>query len=414
MVRRVLMIAYHYPPLQGGSGILRTQGFVRHLPKHGWQPLLLCPTPDAYGQTGELDQDTSNTVHRSLALDAGRHLAIRGHYPRWLALPDRWSSWWFSAVPAGLRMIKKYKPDAIWSTYPIATTHLIALTLQKLSGLPWIADQRDPMLDDSDSDAPYPADRRLYRVHHWIEQRIAARSAAIVCTTPGAVSMHRRRLAHERCVLIENGHDEEDYSGASTLGSRPGQRFLLLHSGVIYPSERDPQPLFEALANLRQQGVLAPHNFQLLLRATGHDAWLATLLVKYGVSDLVTLAPLQMHAAALAEMQAAHGLLLLQAANCNSQIPAKLYEYLRCRRPVLALTDLAGDSAAKLRQCGIGTIGQLASASDCARALMHFMTLVRQGQAPLASLESIALQSRSARAGALAELLLTVSHRSSP
>ena len=412
MVRRILMIAYHYPPLQGGSGILRTQGFVRHLPSHGWQPLLLCPSPEAYAQKGDIDADPA-TVHRSLALDAGRHLAIRGRYPRWLALPDRWSSWWLSAVPAGLRMIKQYKPDAIWSTYPIATAHLIALTLQKLSGLPWIADQRDPMLDDSDSEAPYPADPRLYRMHGWIEQRIAARSAAIVCTTPGALDMHRRRLAHERCVLIENGHDEEDYGDAAT-GNGPGDRFVLLHSGVIYPSERDPQPLFAALANLRQQGVLASHNFQLLLRATGHDAWLASLLVNYGVSDLVTLAPLQTHAAALQEMQAADGLLLLQAANCNHQIPAKLYEYLRCRRPVLALTDTAGDSAARLRLCGIATIGKLDSASDCARALMHFMTLVRQGQAPLASHESIALQSRSARASALATLLNEVCHRSSP
>ncbi|MFZ4875772.1 glycosyltransferase [Janthinobacterium sp. Mn2066] len=412
MVRRVLMIAYHYPPLQGGSGILRTQGFVRHLPRHGWQPLLLCPSPAAYGQKGELDHDNYTIVHRSLALDAGRHLAFRGRYPRWLALPDRWSSWWLSAVPAGLRMIKQYRPDAIWSTYPIATAHLIALTLQKLSGLPWIADQRDPMLDDSDSAAPYPADPRLYRLHGWIEQRIAARSSAVVCTTPGAVSMHRRRLPQRHCVLIENGHDEEDYQPATTHEDSTGERFVLLHSGVIYPSERDPRPLFAALAMLHQQGMLAPRNFQLLLRATGHDAWLATLLVQYGITGLVTLAPLQTHAAALQEMQAADGLLLLQAANCNQQIPAKLYEYLRCRRPVLALTDAAGDSAARLRACGIGTIGQLDSASDCARALMHFIALARQGQAPLASPESIALQSRSARAGALATLLHEVCQRS--
>lgn len=414
VVRRVLMIAYHYPPLQGGSGSLRTLGFARHLPACGWQPLLLCPSPGAYAQKGEADKDASTTMHRSLALDAGRHLAFKGRYPRCLALPDRWSSWWLSAVPAGLRMIRRYKPDAIWSTYPIATAHLIAITLQKLSGLPWIADQRDPMLDDSDSSAPYPADPRLYRMHGWIERRIAARSSAVVCTTPGAVDMHRRRLQHRHCVLIENGYDEQDFSAATPSGGSRDGRFRLLHSGVIYPCERDPRPLFEALAALRQQGALTPHNFQLLLRATGHDAWLSALLRQYGISDLVALAPLQTHAAALAEMQLADGLLLLQAANCNHQIPAKLYEYLRCGRPVLALSDAAGDSAARLRQCGIGTMGQLASASDCARALMDFLDLARQGQAPLASPQSIAQQSRLARTGALATLLHEVCHRSTP
>ena len=410
------MIAYHFPPFAGGSGILRTLGFARHLPDCGWQPLVLSPSPAAYAQKGvsQLAQIGERaTVRRTLALDAARHLAIAGRYPRCLALPDRWSSWWLSAVPAGLRMIREYRPDAIWSTYPIATAHLIALTLQKLSGLPWIADQRDPMLDDSDPLAPYPSEARLHRMHAWIEQRIAARSAAIVCTTPGAIDAHRHRLAQlgrERFHLIENGYDEDGHDGnPARTGHR--SRFLLLHSGVIYPSERDPQALFEALAKLRHDGLLHARNFQLVLRATGHDAWLASLLVKYGILDLVRLEPLQPHGAALQEMQAADGLLLLQAANCNAQIPAKLYEYLRCRRPILALTDLAGDSAAKLRHCGIDTIGQLASSADCARALLRFLELARQGRAPLASPAAIALQSRQARSNALADLLDQVSHR---
>ena len=414
--KRVLMVAYHFPPLAGGSGILRTLGFARHLPDCGWQPLVLSPTPLAYAQRGDAQLahlGAQATVRRTLALDAARHFSIGGRYPRCLALPDRWSSWWLSAVPAGLRMIREYRPDAIWSTYPIATAHLIALTLQKLSGLPWIADQRDPMLDDSDPLAPYPSDARLHRMHAWIEQRIAARSAAIVCTTPGAIDAHRRRLAQvgrERFHLIENGYDEDGHdSNPALTGHR--SRFLLLHSGVIYPSERDPQALFEALAKLRHDGVLHARNFQLVLRATGHDAWLASLLVKYGILDLVRLEPLQPHGAALQEMLAADGLLLLQAANCNAQIPAKLYEYLRCRRPILALTDLAGDSAAKLRHCGIDTIGQLASSADCARALLRFLELARQGRAPLASPAAIALQSRQARSNALADLLDQVSHR---
>lgn len=413
--RRVLMIAYHFPPLQGGSGVLRTLGFARYLPEAGWQPLILSASAGAYAQTGS-ESDVRLTVRRSVALDAARHLALRGRYPGCLALPDRWSSWWLSAVPAGLAMIRRYRPDAIWSTYPIATAHLIGLTLHKLSGLPWIADQRDPMLDDSDPQAPYPPHPRVHRLHGWIEQRIAARSAAIVCTTPGSLDAHRRRLAQvdaARLCLIENGYDEAGFEdGATTTGHR--SRFLLLHSGVIYPSERDPQALFEALARLRRDGLLAPRNFQLLLRATGHDAWLAALLARYGIADLVTLAPLLPHGEALREMQSADGLLLLQAANCNSQIPAKLYEYLRCRRPVLALTDLAGDSAAKLRLCGIDTIGQLASSGDCARALLRFLELARQGRAPLASNSAIALQSRQARSHALAELLDQVTYRSHP
>ena len=55
------------------------------------------------------------------------------------ALPDRWTSWFWGAVPAGLSLIRRYKPRVLWSTFPIATSHLIALTLHRLTGIAWVA-----------------------------------------------------------------------------------------------------------------------------------------------------------------------------------------------------------------------------------------------------------------------------------
>jgi len=149
MVKRVLMIAYHFPPLHGSSGMQRTLRFARYLPDHGWEPIILAPSPRAYeqidsGQLADIPQQVR--IHRAFALDTARHLKVMGRYPRVLALPDRWVSWWLGAVPAGWYLIKKYKPDVIWSTYPIATAHLIGLTLQRLTGIPWMADFRDPMV----------------------------------------------------------------------------------------------------------------------------------------------------------------------------------------------------------------------------------------------------------------------------
>ena len=104
-------------------------------------------------------------------------------------------------------------------------------------------------------------------------------------------------------------------------------------------------------------------------------------------------------------MLEADGLLLLQAANCNAQIPAKLYEYLRAARPILALTDPVGDSAVKLRGVGIDTIGVLDSESAIIASLRHFLSLARRGQAPQASTAAISLNSRAARTIELAQLL---------
>ncbi|HEX7983732.1 MAG TPA: glycosyltransferase [Duganella sp.] len=408
--KKVLMIAFHYPPMRGSSGIQRTLKFSQYLPEWGWQPLLLSAHPRAYSnpgddQMGEIPADVP--VCRAFALDTARHLSLRGRYSSLMALPDRWVSWLLGAVPAGLRLIRRHRPQVLWSTYPIATAHLIAYVLQRLSGLPWVADLRDPM-----TDVGYPENPLTRKVYLWIERRTVEHCTVAVCTTPGAIQTYRRRFPHlpaERFRLVENGYDEENFldaqQHASAVPPAAGRPLVLLHSGVIYPSERDPVPLFAALAALRRQGLIGPENFKLVLRATGHDAFLAGLLATHGIEDLVEIAPHQPYRAALAEMLTVDALLVLQASNCNHQIPAKLYEYLRAGRPILALTDAGGDTAATLRASGIDTIAALDSQEDIMQALPRFLSLVRAGTAPLPPATVVASHSRHARSAVLAQLL---------
>jgi glycosyltransferase involved in cell wall biosynthesis len=409
MVRRVLMIAFHFPPLRGSSGIQRTLKFARYLPDNGWLPMVLSASPRAYANTGD-DQlaeiPPEIEVARPFCLDTSRHLAIRGSYLSWMALPDRMVSWWLGAVPRGLAMVWRRRPQVIWSTYPIATAHLIGLTLHKLTGLPWVVDMRDPMVD-----ATYPSRPSTRSAYKWIERKAILHCSRVVCTTPGTIEIYRKRyptLPPEHFCLIENGFDEENFIDAEALKRQPvsaDHPLTLVHSGVIYPSERDPNSMFAAIAELQREGELTPANFRLVLRATGHDDYLRTLLQRYGIEALVTLAPHVAYREALSEMLNADGLLILQASNCNHQIPAKLYEYLRAQRPVLALTDPVGDTAKTLRAAGIDTIAALDSRSDIHAALRRFLALVRVGQAPLASDAVVASNQRRARAKELAQLL---------
>jgi hypothetical protein len=180
---------------------------------------------------------------------------------------------------------------------------------------------------------------------------------------------------------------------------------MLVHSGVIYPSERDPVPLFEALAVLQADGTIEAGKFELVLRAAGHDAYLAGLIAHYGIGGIVRLAPHVAYRDALREMVSAGGLLILQASNCNHQVPAKLYEYLRARRPILALTDPIGDTAATLRGAGIDTIAPLDEKDAIIYALSRFLRLAHTNQAPVATAETVGANSRLARTRALAALL---------
>lgn len=350
-VRKALMVAFHFPPQAGSSGILRTLNFAKYLPRNGWQPIVLSAHPRAYVACRDdlLKTIPAETlVVRAQALDAAKHLSIKGKYPGWFALPDRWASWWPGGVDAGMRIIREQKPDVIWSTYPIATAHLIASTLAKRSGLPWIADFRDPMINGN-----YPYDPAQRKTWQWIEARVLQYAAKCVFTTERAAQVYRERYPcnADKCVVIENGFDEEAFTGntPNRMGV-PENSLLMLHSGIIYPKDRDPSAFLKAIASLIEQGTLTKNNLCIRFRAPHHSDELKTLAARYGLVDVVDVAPPIPYRQAIAEMMGADLLLVFQGTNFNAQIPAKIYEYLRSGRPVLGLLDKSGDTATQLAQ----------------------------------------------------------------
>ena len=408
-MKRVLMIAFHFPPLAFGSGIQRTLSFVRHLPALGWQPAVLTVAARAHS---EIDWNSTQAVPpsvqvtRAFTLDAKRDLSIRGHYFEGAARPDRWASWHIDGVRQGLRIVKQWRPDVIWSTYPIPTAHRIAATLHAKSGIPWIADFRDPMLQSD-----YPKEPALRRSFGHIERSTIQAARFSVFTTPGAVRSYRASYpdAAGRIVLLENGYEEDWFLSLpprgmpdSSLSEAP---LLLLHSGVVYPEERDPEQLFIALSRLQRAGTLTPQQLRIRFRASHHDDLLRRLAQQHGVADWLDIAPAISHREALAEMMQVDALLIMQAANCNNQIPAKLYEYLRAGRPIGALADPAGDTAAALLQAGVTEIAPLDSAAAIEAWLPAFVSKARMSTARIPDPAAVTAASRGERTKLLAGLL---------
>ena len=409
------MIAYHFPPLAGSSGIQRTLRFVQHLPALGWQPLVVSANPRAYEKTSDdllADVPAGTVVRRAFALDTARHLQIAGRYMGWMARPDRWVSWKFAAIREGLKLIDEFKPDVIWSTYPIATAHLIASALHKKSGIPWIADFRDPMAQEG-----YPADPLVRQSYLDIEADAAAHAKYCVFTTPGAARTYQERYpsAANRMKVLENGYDEESFAsaamapqpavgnaGALAAGLRP---LLMLHSGIVYPSERDPTQLFMALGRCKIEGSLTPADLRIRFRASVHDALLQSLARIHGAQDFIELCPAIPYREALAEMLGVDALLVMQASNCNAQIPAKIYEYLRAGKPILGLTDPAGDTADVLRKAGLNDMARLDSAEEIGALLPTLVRAWRIGIAVLPQAQAVQQASRRGRSQALASLL---------
>ena len=414
--RRILIVAFHFPPVQGSTGVYRALSFAKHLPSHGWDVTVLTSTLNAYPETRAenlsiIPRDTR--VVRAWTLDTQRHLAIAGRYPQILATPDRWQSWIASGVVAGLGVIRSWHPHAILSTYPIPSAHSIGLALHRMSGVPWIADFRDPMLQDT-----YPHQPILRRAYASIERATFKHANRITVTTPGTAELYVGRYAQrpaQSIHVIANGFDEDmfansvaaDAAGREAVAPVQGERrpLQLLHSGLLYPHERNPELFFQAVAELLQEGALGEGEVLFTLRASGNEAAYQKRLAELKLDQVMRLMPAVPYRDALVEMLGSDACLIFQARSCNQQIPAKVYEYLYARKPILGLTDPDGDTGRLLANTGATHIAALEDKAGMKRAIRDFVGALRDGTAPCAPRDVVMQYSRRASSERLAALL---------
>lgn len=376
MAKSVLYIGFHYPPIQMSSGVHRSLVFSRYLAQQQLQVTVLTVDPKAYSSVNLQQQPPAGVnILRCFALDTARHLTVKGRYVGWMAQPDRWISWLPSAVLHGYRLLRKNKDSVIISTYPIATAHIIGYLVHRLTGCRWIADLRDPMLQDG-----YPADPLRKRIFAWIEQKIIQHASAAVLTSPGAIELYKKRypgVADDFWHHIPNGYDEQIFTDLPAWPGRNDDKFKLLHSGTIYPQERDPTALFDAIAMLKQQQPNLAAKLVVVLRATGHDELYARQIAQRNIADIVELAPAIDYRSAAAEMLQANALLLLQADDCNYQTPAKAYEYIRARKPVLVLSPEESDTWQLMTVTGGSIRADLDQSEQIYHQLISLLTLTK-------------------------------------
>jgi glycosyltransferase involved in cell wall biosynthesis len=189
----------------------------------------------------------------------------------------------------------------------------------------------------------------------------------------------------------------------------------MLHSGLIYPHDRDPSTFFEAVNALLQMGRLDRSRLCIRFRAPHHGEEVLAIAAQHGLSDVVDVAPPVPYREAIAEMLAADLLLVFQGSNFNAQIPAKIYEYLRAQRPMLAVLDPSGDTATQLRQFDGVLLGDIASAEALKDSLNEWLDVRKTPAAVQAladNLIKVRRYSRRSHAVRLAELLTRVATKS--
>jgi glycosyltransferase involved in cell wall biosynthesis len=257
-----------------------------------------------------------------------------------LAIPDRLVGWIPFAVARGLRVIREAGIDVLYSTCPAPSAHLIAWMLSRITGVPWLADYRDPWIEEGIF--PTPGTWR-YKFESFLEAKVIRDCTYLVVTTPNLGREFVERYPHleeERVRVIFNGYDEADFNGLNA-SSWP-ERFEIIHAGLVTPEYRNPLPLLEVLAELMREGRL--QSSEVRVSFIGDGAWLGSQefrskVESLGLEQVVKVESRVSHQEALERMANAAVLLLLQASDdTRALIPAKAFEYLRIGRPILALT----------------------------------------------------------------------------
>jgi glycosyltransferase involved in cell wall biosynthesis len=357
--KHALFVAFHFPPEASSSGVLRTLKFANYLLEFGWRVSVLSVEVDAYEITdGSLLEQVNPQiqVYRTRYLNSKTQLSIKGFYPSLLALPDRWMGWRFWAVAQGLRVHENDSVDLIFSTSPHATAHIIASALQKKLSVPWVMDFRDPWHEEPpELGTPW----LVHRYAQQMERRYVHQARAVITTTAelSETFKHKYPAVQANIHSIYNGYDEVDFEHAVLSQSQATETLQIIHAGSINDNFRDPTPLFQALGKLLALGVVEPKEVQLDFYGAGRyaqDCELQGVIERNGLSQMVHFHARLPYRQVLVKMMQAQALLLLQASeDTRTLIPAKLFEYLRTQRPVLALVQ-EGASAQLVRELAGG------------------------------------------------------------
>jgi glycosyltransferase involved in cell wall biosynthesis len=354
-MRRLLIVAYYFPPL-GGIGSVRVNSFANQLSQFGWETMVLAPRNGAYYRDPALDFPEERVI-RSGSLEISRvtkrvlhaggddirpaaPTGIRGRLRRvarkYLYYPDAQVGWYLPALKTGRSALRSHKFDAIFSSaYPV-TAHLIARRLHRASGLPWVAEYRDPFSELIAGDAV--GQRRALR----LERAIADDAAALVMTSPSWASGHAARW-EKPVTVITNGCD-----GPISAEPAPGQ-FILSHLGSMFPDRQDLRAAWHAVRNLLEEQQVDKVRF-----IGDIQPEVRSELDQWGLDGIVEETGFLSRPDANRALAASSALLLAGPKDARpllqGWIPAKLFEYLATDLPIIYIGNSESDAAALLRR----------------------------------------------------------------
>jgi glycosyltransferase involved in cell wall biosynthesis len=395
MSKRVLIVTYYWPP-SAGSGVQRWLKFAKYLPEYDWEPVIFTPeNPDFELKDESLAKEVDPAIEvlkfpiwepydlfRKLKKEKIKDTAqvLEKKKKSWtdrlgiwvranLLIPDPRIFWVKPSVDFLSDLIKKGQFDALITTGPPHSLHLIGRNLKRKTGIKWLADFRDPWTEWEFLDT-LPMHSLSKRKHRKLETSVLQEADRIITISP-TFQNELGMLGNRKITLLTNGFDPKDLPEGWNLDSPLTDHLEIVYTGVI-DAIRNPIPFLLVLKE-----AYGPSGKKVSLSFVGkvsegvhqfiqEDDWLR---------DHVVLAGYVSHEKVFDYYRKANLLLLIltDTKNAKGNIPGKLFEYMATGRPILALGDPKGDSAKILTESGAGKVYSHSDSAGMKDFLLDFI-----------------------------------------
>ena len=371
--KKVLIITYYWPPA-GGSGVQRWLKFSKYLRDFEIEPVIYTIDNPSYPI---LDKSLESEIPKDLEIlkqaifEPNSMLSFFGRNnkkesagflnpnPTFFGsiiqyiranyfIPDARKFWIQPSVNFLSNYLENNHIDAIITTGPPHSMHLIGLELKKKLGIKWISDFRDPWTE-IDYFQQLPLTKKATKKHQDLEQEVLINSDMVVVV---GETMKDKFLKHtNRIEVLTNGFDTIETSLTQELD----EKFSITHVGLMN-SDRNPTILWKVLNEISNTNLNFKNDLRIKLIGKLDDAVIQDLKV-FDHNTIETI-PYLDHKD-VGKYQASSQILLLsinEVPSAKGIITGKIFEYLQAKRPILAIGPEDGDAAMILKNTNAGTI----------------------------------------------------------
>lgn len=391
--KNLLMIAYYYPPLSG-SGVFRSLKYSKYLREYGWEPTVIAASSPPNGwnfRDNSLIQeipDGMNVIRIDDPFSTGTlkqvdfrpimkyQKAVLQHDPQLLKMYDDMLKkgekgiiqllqfphhdlyWTYLVAEYISKNIDMTRFDAVYTTSGPYSSDLLGCYLQEKYNIPWVADYRDEWTGNPYAKMDEQSEQ--YQMFLQLEKLLLHHADKNITMAESLCDVYQQRfgLAPDKVVSITNGYDEMDFRSLKQSCS-VNPCFTVVYSGLLYMQERSVEPILDAIKVLIEKKLIPKEKIKLELVGTRPEDT-KNVVNKYGLHDQVQATGYIAHLDALQYSLNGDLLILLMGDKEKYQhyYSGKIFDYIRCRKQILALAPPHGVIAELFKKMGYGLITQ--------------------------------------------------------